>query len=123
MPEKPFLIFASFYGMTSVILGAFGAHGLKKKVSEEVLAVFETAAKYQIYHALALLTVAWLVSRFPDSLAPKAGWAMILGTFIFSGSLYTYVFSGAKFWGAITPIGGLLLIIGWALLLVTVIKL
>jgi uncharacterized membrane protein YgdD (TMEM256/DUF423 family) len=96
----------------AVAAGAFGAHGLKARLSPELLAVFETGARYQMYHALALLAVAVLgVQRDLDA----AGWAFLAGIFLFSGSLYALSLSGVRGLGAITPLGGLAFLAGWAL--------
>lgn len=97
-------------------LGAFGAHGLKARVSPEMLAVFETAVRYQMYHALGLLAVGWAATRWPGPLVQASGWLFVAGIAVFSGSLYVMTFTGARWLGAITPIGGLALILGWAAL-------
>ena len=89
-----------------VILGAFGAHGLKSRVTPELLAVFETGVRYHMYHALALLAVGWQVDRGGSPLAAAAGWLFVAGIAIFSGSLYAMTLTGARWLGAITPIGG-----------------
>ena len=109
-----FLAIASMFGGISVVLGAFASHALKDRLSANSLAIWETGTKYQMYHALALMLVAILVSRFPDSmLLTVAGYAFIIGTFIFSGSLYALTLTGIKWLGAITPIGGMAFIVGW----------
>lgn len=100
----------------SVALGAFAAHGLKEKLDAGLLAVFETGVRYQVYHALALFVVAWLVSRGPSRSTQAAGWCFIAGILLFSGSLYALALSGVRKLGMITPIGGLLFLIGWAAL-------
>lgn len=92
-----------------VALGAFGAHGLKNRLTPEALAVFETAVRYQAYHALALFAVA-------SARADGAGWCFIAGIAIFSGSLYALALTGERRLGAVTPIGGILFLVGWALL-------
>ena len=100
-----------------VALGAFGAHGLKSRVEPELLVVFETGARYQMYHALGLLAVGWAASRAPASMAVSvAGWLFICGIVIFSGSLYTMTFTGMRWLGAITPLGGLCFMSGWVAL-------
>lgn len=98
----------------AVALGAFGAHGLKNKLSPEMLAVFETGVRYQFYHALGLLFVGWLSTFQPR--ANTAGWAFVLGIFIFSGSLYVLSLTGVRSWGAVAPFGGLSFLIGWSIL-------
>ena len=109
-----FLLIASILGGISVVFGAFASHAFKDRLSASSLAIWETGTKYQMYHALALILVALLVSRFPDSmLLIVACYAFIAGIFIFSGSLYALTLTGIKWLGAITPIGGLALITGW----------
>jgi uncharacterized membrane protein YgdD (TMEM256/DUF423 family) len=100
----------------AVALGAFGAHGLRTRVTPELLSVFETGVRYQMYHALALLAVGWQVDRTGSSLAAAAGGLFLAGIVLFSGSLYAMTFTGARWLGAVTPIGGVCFIAGWALL-------
>jgi uncharacterized membrane protein YgdD (TMEM256/DUF423 family) len=104
------------FGAVAVALGAFGAHGLKARVPPEDVAIFETAARYHLIHALAILAAAWAVDRFPGVAAQAAGWLFAWGIVLFSGSLYALVLTGTRGLGAITPVGGLLLIGGWAAL-------
>lgn len=114
-----FLAIASILGGISVVLGAFAAHALKDRLSDRALAIWETGTRYQMYHALALILIALLISRFPNSTPLiAAGFAFIAGIFIFSGSLYALSLSGIKWLGAITPLGGVAFIIGWICLLV-----
>ena len=101
-----------------VVLGAFGAHGLRARVTPDMLAVFETGVRYHLIHALGLLAVAWAASRWPAAWVSAAGWLLVAGIVIFSGSLYLLVMTGTRWLGAITPIGGLCLIAGWAVLAV-----
>ena len=96
-----------------VTLGAFGAHALKSRVSEDLLSVFEIGVRYQMYHAFGLLAVAWAAGRWPGSLPNASGWLFTLGILLFSGSLYLMTFTGARGLGAITPLGGLCFILGW----------
>ncbi|TDI48500.1 MAG: DUF423 domain-containing protein [Acidobacteria bacterium] len=100
----------------AVALGAFGAHGLRQRLSPDMLAIFETGVRYHVYHALALLVVAWVADKNPESLANAAGWAFTLGIAVFSGSLYILSISGIRWLGAVTPIGGVALLVGWVLL-------
>jgi uncharacterized membrane protein YgdD (TMEM256/DUF423 family) len=100
-------------GGAAVALGAFGAHGLKTRAPADLLAVFETAARYHLIHALAIVVVAWASERFPGPAAGAAGWLFLAGILIFSGSLYLIVLTGARVLGAVTPLGGLALIAGW----------
>ena len=103
-------------GALGVALGAFGAHGLRNTLSAADLATFEIGVRYQMYHALALLAVAWAVERWGGPLTTAAGWSFVVGIVVFSGSLYMLVLTGPRWLGAITPIGGVALILGWALL-------
>lgn len=116
---KLFLSLAAFFGFMGVALGAFGAHALKDKLEPYYLDVFKTGVLYQMYHALALLAVALLMKFQPENasnILTYAGWAFTIGILIFSGSLYILSFGGLKFMGAITPIGGLAFLTGWAML-------
>lgn len=115
------LIIGAVYGLTSVILGAFGAHALKKVLSVERLTSFETGVKYQMYHALLLLLIGFFL-KFETGIEKTTAWFIILGTFLFSVSIYLLSFQevwgvNLKFLGPITPLGGLLMITGWALLI------
>lgn len=108
--------------LLAVALGAFGAHALRERLDARDLEIFETAVRYQMYHALALLGVAWLATRLTDPLTGWAGWLMIAGTVVFSGSLYLLVLTGPRWLGAITPIGGVMLIAGWLLVVVALLR-
>jgi uncharacterized membrane protein YgdD (TMEM256/DUF423 family) len=114
--ERFFFVVGSVMAFFAVALGAFAAHGLKPRLSSEMLAVFEVGVRYHMYHALALLAVAWACARWPDSRAHIAGWAFLFGIIIFSGSLYVLSTTGIRWIGAITPIGGVAFLIGWILL-------
>jgi uncharacterized membrane protein YgdD (TMEM256/DUF423 family) len=96
-----------------VALGAFGAHGLASRVGADRLQVFETAVRYQIYHAFGLVVVAWARTRWPGRWTAAAGWLFLAGIVVFSGSLYLLVLTGARWLGAITPLGGVSFIAGW----------
>ncbi|MEI2580515.1 DUF423 domain-containing protein [Scytonema sp. PRP1] len=113
-----FLSVAAILGGLSVAAGAFGSHALREKISERSLEIFDIGARYQMYHALALLVVALLLSRIesPPPLLLASGWLFIIGITIFSGSLYALSLSGVKSLGAIAPIGGAALIAGWGAL-------
>ncbi|MCK5880470.1 MAG: DUF423 domain-containing protein [Sinobacterium sp.] len=116
--------FAALSGFLAVALGAFGAHGLKQHLSDDMMAVYQTAVQYQFIHTLALLLVALLLVQFPSvSLLRWAGIAFVAGILIFSGSLYVLSLSGIKWLGAITPIGGVGFLAGWILLLFAAFKL
>lgn len=99
--------------MLGVAAGAFGAHALKTRLSAEMLAIFETGVRYQMYHALALLIAAWAQTRWPGALVSVSGWLFIVGIILFSGSLYLLCFTGERWLGAITPLGGLAFLAGW----------
>lgn len=103
-------------GLLAVALGAFGAHGLKSRVTPDLLVIFETGARYHMYHALALLAVGWVGTQAPSWMTSTAGWCFLLGVVLFSGSLYAMTFTGARWLGAITPLGGVAMLIGWTLL-------
>lgn len=147
-----FLAAAAFLGATAVSAGAFGAHALRGALEVRLFEVFQTAAQYQMYHALALLGVALLLylldargsggeaSLFPESrgggavsggspaerpgrtAALVAGWAFLIGVLIFSGTLYLMVATGVRWLGAITPFGGTAMIVGWIALLVAALR-
>jgi uncharacterized membrane protein YgdD (TMEM256/DUF423 family) len=110
---RQFLIFGSLLGALGVGLGAFGAHALRSRVDARMLEVWETAVRYHLVHALALLVVAWVAGRQPGGAAAWAGWLFVAGVAVFSGSLYTMVLSGQRWLGAVTPLGGVALIAGW----------
>ena len=112
--ERAFFAIGAFLGFAAVAAGAFGAHGLRGRLSPEMVEVFELAVRYQMYHALALLATACWAGRFPTLPVNLAGWLLVAGTIIFSGSLYLLSLSGERWWGAITPLGGLALLAGWA---------
>ena len=115
--QKNFLLVAALLGFLGVAFGAFGAHGLRNRLSPEMMSVFEIGVRYQMYHVFALLTVAAAIGHFgPARLLYIAGWAFLAGILIFSGSLYALALTGTGMFGAITPIGGLGLLIGWACL-------
>ena len=114
--ERLFFVLGAVSALIAVGLGAFGAHGLRTRVTPDMLATFETGARYHMYHALALLAVAWAVARWPGAGAPLAGWLFVAGTVIFSGSLYLLALTGQRWLGAVTPLGGLAFILGWAAL-------
>ena len=112
---KSLIVVGSIFAALSVLFGAFGAHGLKDQLSFKYLAIFETAVRYQMYHALGLLLMGISGFHLPDYLIYLPSYFLIFGTMIFSGTLITLVLTDLKWLGAITPIGGLCLIIGWLL--------
>ena len=120
---KVYLLIAALSGFLAVALGAFGAHGLKQRLSPDLLAVFQTGVQYHFYHTLALLLVAVLMLHWPHNTALR--WSALLfciGMLIFSGSLYALSISGVRWLGAIAPIGGLALLAGWIALVVAIWK-
>jgi len=113
---KTFWVLGCLFGLLGVAAGAFGAHGLRARLEPDLLAVFETGARYQMYHALALLATGWAVERWSPGAATAAGWAFAAGIVIFSGSLYVLALTGVRWLGAVTPVGGVALLAGWGLL-------
>lgn len=111
--ERLFFISGSLAAFLAVAAGAFGAHGLKARLSADMLNTFEIAVRYHFYHALALFVTAWACSRWPSSAATAAGWFFVSGILIFSGSLYALALTGIRWLGAITPFGGLAFLAGW----------
>lgn len=112
--ERTFFALGAISAFLAVAAGAFGAHGLKDRLSPEMLAIFETGARYQMYHALALMATAWAQTRFSGSgIVTTAGWLFVIGTLVFSGSLYVLSLTETRWLGAITPIGGLAFLAGW----------
>ena len=107
--DRLFFGLGGLSAFVSVAAGAFAAHALRSRLSPESLTVFETAARYQMYHALALLAVSWAASQWPGLLPKVAGWCFVTGTILFSGSLYTLALTGIRWLGAITPLGGVAL--------------
>ncbi|MEE8116662.1 MAG: DUF423 domain-containing protein [Gemmatimonadales bacterium] len=114
--SRLFLVLGSVSALLSVAAGAFGAHALRERVTPDLLVTFETGARYQMYHALALCVVAWVVVRWEVPQAAWAGWFFVAGTVLFSGSLYLLALTGTRWWGAVTPFGGLAFLAGWGLL-------
>lgn len=115
--DRRFLLLGALSGFLAVAAGAFGAHALREVLTPDLLAAFETGARYQMYHALALLLVAALIAVSPrPRLFATAGWCFVLGTLLFSGSLYLLALTGIRWWGAVTPVGGVLFLLGWGLL-------
>lgn len=117
---KGFFITAAIMAFLAVACGAFGAHGLKSRVTEDMLETFQTGIQYQFYHALGLMVVAVMMQLFePGALLKVSGYLFIGGILVFSGSLYGLVLTGVKWLGAITPIGGLAFLAGWLCLVVS----
>ncbi len=111
--QRIFLAAGALSAAISVAAGAFGAHALKARLPADLLAVFETGARYQMYHAIGLALAAWVASRSPGPAAAWAGWLFLAGTLLFSGSLYALALTGIRTLGAVTPFGGVAFIAGW----------
>ena len=111
------LSISAFFGFLGVAMGAFGAHGLKNTLTPDLLVIFETGSRYCLIHAVVLLAVSILHQIQPSSLTNKAGWFFSIGILIFSGTLWTLAITNTRWLGAITPVGGLCLLVGWSLLL------
>ncbi|AZY50903.1 DUF423 domain-containing protein [Bordetella avium] len=122
MPDRPFIILAALNMIIAVGAGAFGAHGLKRVLDADMLAVWQTGVLYQLVHALGLFAVAWLTTRYNGALLPLAGWLMFAGIVLFSGSLYLLAVTGTRLLGAITPLGGVAFLLSWALIAWAVIR-
>ncbi|MGH8617780.1 MAG: DUF423 domain-containing protein [Burkholderiales bacterium] len=111
--DRVFFVLGCLSAFLGVALGAFAAHGLKPHLAADLLAVFEVGVRYQMYHALALLAVAWACAQRPCRLAVVAGWLFVAGTVLFSGSLYALSLTGVRWLGAVTPVGGAAFLAGW----------
>src|SRR5262245_58539905 len=114
--ERTFAVLGALSAAHGVMAGAFAAHGLRGLITADLLSVFETGARYQMHHALGLLAVAWALDRWPGSAVAVAGWLFVAGTVLFSGSLYLLALGSPSWLGAVTPVGGLCFIAGWAVL-------
>ncbi len=114
--SQRFLVLGAVFAGLAVAAGAFGAHALKKILDEHGLQVFDTATRYQMYHAFGLCIVAWAIDRYPRQRLEQTGWLFTLGILLFSGSLYVVSLAGVRWMGAITPIGGAAFLAGWLLL-------
>ena len=113
--ERVFAGIGAVFALLAVAAGAFGAHALRAKLGGDIM-VFETAARYQMYHGLGLLVIAWAISRGPSKLLTWAGGLMVLGTLLFSGSLYALALTGIRSLGAVAPLGGVALLAAWSCL-------
>lgn len=112
--SRLFLVIGAVFGFLGVAAGAFAAHALRGMIPPDLLAVFETGARYQMYHGLALLAVAWLSSQMPSRWITASGWLFVVGTVLFSGSLYALALTSNNRLGMITPFGGVAFLAGWA---------
>jgi uncharacterized membrane protein YgdD (TMEM256/DUF423 family) len=121
--ERLFFALGAGFAGIAVALGAFGAHALRASLGAQDLATFETGVRYQMYHALALMAVAWAATRWPGSATlTAAGWSFVVGILVFSGSLYVLVLAGQRWLGAVTPLGGVAFLLGWGLLAWTALR-
>jgi uncharacterized membrane protein YgdD (TMEM256/DUF423 family) len=120
--ERLWFGLGSALALLAVVSGAFGAHALEDRLGSDDLDLWQTAARYHMYHALALLAVAYAAGRWGGSLTAAAGWLFLAGVVLFSGSLYLLSLTGARVLGAVTPFGGLCFILGWAALLAQAFK-
>jgi uncharacterized membrane protein YgdD (TMEM256/DUF423 family) len=111
--DRLLYICAGLAGLTGVAIGAFAAHGLKARLAPDMLAVFETAVRYQMYHAFALCAAAWGWARWQRGLFGVAGAGFVAGILLFSGSLYLLALTGTRWLGMITPLGGVAFLAGW----------
>lgn len=111
--DRVFFIIGATLAFLAVGAGAFGAHALEARLPADRLELWELAARYQVYHALALLATAWASSRWPGGATTAAGWLFLAGTVIFCGTVYALSLGAPRWFGAITPIGGTTLLVGW----------
>ena len=114
--DRVFFGVGALSALVAVAAGAFGAHALRERLAPDMLGVFEVGARYHMYHALGLLAAAWAMGRWPGAPALAAGWLFVAGTLVFSGSLYLLALTGQRWLGAVTPLGGLAFMLGWAAL-------
>jgi len=111
--ERIFFLLGAISAFIGVAAGAFGAHGLEARLNAEMLSVFEIGVRYQMYHAFGLLAATWAYAKWPSKLVSSGGWLFVIGTVLFSGSLYLLSTTGLKWFGAITPFGGVAFLAGW----------
>ena len=111
--DRIFFVLGALSAFVGVAAGAFGAHGLKGRLDADMLTIFETGARYQMYHAFALVAAAWAYQRWAGTAVAASGWLFVAGTVLFSGSLYALGLSGVRWLGAITPFGGVAFLAGW----------
>lgn len=114
--DRLFFGIGSIVGLLTVAAGAFGAHALQSRIDARAMEIFQTAVRYQMMHALALIAAAWAATRFTSGAARFGGWAFVVGVVVFCGTLYGLALGGPRFLGAITPIGGAAFMIGWGCL-------
>jgi uncharacterized membrane protein YgdD (TMEM256/DUF423 family) len=114
--DRIFFGLGALFALIGVAAGAFGAHALAARLPADRLVTFETGVRYQLFHSLALLAVAWAHTRWPATAVTSAGWLFVAGILIFGGTLYALALGSPRWFGAITPIGGVCFLAGWALL-------
>ena len=119
---REWIIVGSIFAVIGVLMGAFGSHGLKTRVTSEDLIIFETGVRYQMYHAIGLIILGVIGINFPYGMIQIPGYLFSLGILLFSGSLYLLVITNIRWFGAVTPIGGLCFIAGWILLSLNIYK-
>ncbi|GGH85648.1 uncharacterized membrane protein YgdD (TMEM256/DUF423 family) [Pullulanibacillus pueri] len=119
---KLFTILGSANAFLAIALGAFGAHGLKNKLTQHYLDIYNTGVQYHMMHALGLILVGFLADKFSSQLVGWAGWIMFIGIILFSGSLYILSISGIGKLGAITPLGGVAFLVSWVLVIIAIAK-
>lgn len=115
--ERIFFALGALSAFIGVAAGAFGAHGLNGRISAEMLSIFEVGVRYQMYHAFGLIAASWAQQKWPSAIITAGGWLFLAGTILFSGTLYLLSISGARWLGAITPLGGLAFLAGWGCLM------
>ena len=120
--SKTFFGLGAVFAFLAVAAGAFGAHALRARLAPDRLNLFELAARYQMYHALALIAAAWAADKFQSSAANNSGWLFLVGILIFCGSIYGLAFGAPRWFGAITPIGGVCFLVGWLLLAIAALR-
>jgi uncharacterized membrane protein YgdD (TMEM256/DUF423 family) len=120
--DRVFFALGALSAFLGVAAGAFGAHGLKARITPDMLAVFEVGVRYQIYHAFALIACAWATTKWPGPLVNSSGWLFVVGTVVFSGTLYALSLTGVRWLGAITPLGGLAFLAGWMCLAIAALR-
>lgn len=122
MTDRTIFALGAVFGFLAVAAGAFGTHALESRLAPDRLATYDLAARYQIFHAFALLATAWAAVRWPSAGAAAAGWLFTAGVLIFCGTLYALAFGAPRWLGAVTPVGGLSLLGGWLALVWTALK-
>lgn len=122
MSERTIFALGAVCALIAVAAGAFGAHALAERLTPDRLATFETGARYQMYHAFALIAAAWAAGRWPGSMAGTAAMFFLVGIVVFSGTCYALALGSPRWLGAVTPLGGVSLMIGWALLAFTALR-